>query len=285
MTASTFQLFAPARPMASVTASPADRPSIGHRLSHGEMPDGDVTDGDMTVGDMTDGNLASSGAAQGPHHRQLSIEGPDVHRFDVRQPDIRSLDVRRLDVRRLDVLEPGTRWPAIRSLAIALAVSVTLAAFGNVTPASAQQNNAVMAEAQTAQSLDTVTAPQSSTANQVQALQVQLKEPPAFIAFWKRFKAAAAADDRAALQAMTSLPFDIDGNRYDAKQFDKIHQGIYDAKARDCLSNRLPVPDNGDYDVFCGRTIYIFGTVLTFTPDQAEAGDGSGWRLLEISTN
>lgn len=174
-------------------------------------------------------------------------------------------------------------------LAAALAFSVTLAALGNATPASAQQNtaaqqsNAVLAEAQTAQT--TLTTPQPSTANQVQALQVQLKEPPAFIAFWKHFKAAAAADDRAALQAMTSLPFDIDGNRYDAKQFDKIHQGIYDAKARDCLSNRLPVPDNGDYDVFCGSTIYIFGTVLTFTPDQAEAGDGSGWRLLEISTN
>lgn len=121
---------------------------------------------------------------------------------------------------------------------------------------------------------------------QIQALQVQTRQSPDFIAFWKRFKQAVAADDRAALLAMTHLPFDLeDGNSYDAAQFDKIHEQIYDARARTCLSSRLPVPDDEDYDVFCGDTIYIFGTEPDLMPDRAAAADGSGWRLLETSSN
>ena len=125
-----------------------------------------------------------------------------------------------------------------------------------------------------------------SAPNQIQALQVQTRQSPDFIAFWKQFKQAAATDNRAALQAMTHLPFDLeDGNSYGASQFDKIHAQIYDERARTCLSSRLPVPDDEDYDVFCGDTIYIFGTEPDLMPDQADAADGSGWRLLETTSN
>lgn len=110
-------------------------------------------------------------------------------------------------------------------------------------------------------------------------------ESPDFIAFWKAFTQAAQADDRAALQAMTHLPFDLNGDSYEAAQFDTVHQEIYDAKARQCLAAGKPVADQENFDVTCGARIYIFGTEPTLAPDAAQAPDGSGWRLLEIDEN
>jgi hypothetical protein len=108
---------------------------------------------------------------------------------------------------------------------------------------------------------------------------------PDFIAFWKNFKTAASDNDRAALQRMTHVPFDFGGGSYGATEFDKVYGQIYDAKARDCLASQKPMADNGDFDVLCGNLLYIFGTEPMFSPNLAEAADGSGWRLLEVTTH
>jgi hypothetical protein len=111
------------------------------------------------------------------------------------------------------------------------------------------------------------------------------KPGPDFIAFWKSFTRAAKADDKAALLAMTHLPFDFNGDSYEAAQFDAVHKQIYDAKARACLVAGKPAADEENFDVFCGPRIYVFGTEPMLSPDLAQAADGSGWRLLEIDEN
>ena len=130
-----------------------------------------------------------------------------------------------------------------------------------------------------------ITLAQSTTESGTQDVASAAKESPDFIAFWKNFTRAAKADDHAALQAMTHLPFDLNGNSYEAAQFDTVHQEIYDAKARACLVAGKPVVDEENFDVTCGAKVYVFGTEPMLSPDRAEAADGSGWRLLEIDEN
>jgi len=116
-------------------------------------------------------------------------------------------------------------------------------------------------------------------------VQVDTKQTPDFHAFWQRFQAASKKNNRKALQGMTHLPFDLNTTSYDAAHFKDLAAQIYDPKARDCIAKETPVHDQDNYEVFCGETVYVFGTDPTLPPGTANAADGSGWRLLEIGAN
>lgn len=108
---------------------------------------------------------------------------------------------------------------------------------------------------------------------------------PAFAAFWQRFRAAVTANDRGQLQAMTHLPFDFNGKSYGAADFAALAKQLYDAKTRHCLSHETPLHDQDMYEVFCGETVYVFGTDPDLPDYAASNPDGSAWRLIEISAN
>jgi hypothetical protein len=187
-------------------------------------------------------------------------------------------------VARLNAILLGTA-----QLGATLAASALLCA----ALAQAQPVNGIMQLAESATSLSAQA--QKSPSQQAQTVPKQaewvltdqaMNAPgPDFIAFWKSFKTAASGNDRAALQRMTHVPFDFGGGSYGATEFDKVYGEIYSAKARDCLTSQKPTADNGDFDVLCGNLLYIFGTEPMFSPDLAEAADGSGWRLLEVTTH
>jgi len=108
---------------------------------------------------------------------------------------------------------------------------------------------------------------------------------PVFAHFWQRFRAAAKANDLAALKAMTHLPFQYGGETYGAAQFAELARRLFDAKARQCLQREAPLHDQDVYEVFCGEAIYVFGADPILDPVLANAPDGSGWRLLELGVN
>ena len=108
---------------------------------------------------------------------------------------------------------------------------------------------------------------------------------PAFAAFWQRFRAAVTANDRGQLRAMTHLPFDFNGKSYGAADFAALAKQLYDAKTRHCLSHETPLHDQDMYEVFCGETVYVFGTDPDLPDYAASNPDGSAWRLIEISAN
>lgn len=108
---------------------------------------------------------------------------------------------------------------------------------------------------------------------------------PVFANFWQRFRAAAKANDLAALKAMMHLPFQYGGETYGAAQFAELARRLFDAKARQCLQREAPLHDQDVYEVFCGEAIYVFGADPILDPVLANAPDGSGWRLLELGVN
>ncbi|HTI44737.1 MAG TPA: hypothetical protein VL462_00065 [Candidatus Nitrosotalea sp.] len=110
-------------------------------------------------------------------------------------------------------------------------------------------------------------------------------QTPAFAAFWQRFRAAVRANDRGQLQALTHLPFDFNGKSYGAPDFAALARQLYDAKTRHCLLSETPLHDQDMYEVFCGETVYVFGTDPDLPDYAASNPDGSAWRLIEIGAN
>ena len=108
--------------------------------------------------------------------------------------------------------------------------------------------------------------------------------PPAglqaeFDGFFVKFRAAAKANDSAAIAAMTELPFQKDDSFRDAALFRaKAYPTIFTAQNRACLQRKKGVYDrdgqgNENFFVFCGEDIFVFGK----TP--------SGFLFKEIGSN
>jgi hypothetical protein len=96
-----------------------------------------------------------------------------------------------------------------------------------------------------------------------------------FAAFWSKFAAAAAKDDKAALAAMTTLGPGIDDNDTPLT-FDKVHSLYLRPAARRCLAKAKPqsqVDGTGatTYAAFCGQVIYVFSKTA------------SAWRWTDTS--
>lgn len=101
----------------------------------------------------------------------------------------------------------------------------------------------------------------------------RVKTDPAFTAFWLKFKAALARNDRARVVEMTKLPFMIGGEDLDHKGFLKEYPKLFDRSTRRCFTRERPTTEGDYYEIFCGETIFLFGKV-----------DGV-WKFVEIGVN
>ena len=84
---------------------------------------------------------------------------------------------------------------------------------------------------------------------------------PAFVAFLTKFKAAVAKDDKEAVAAMTKLPFFFDSKEQKRDGFIKIYDKLFTARVKKCFATAKPVKDDDVYEIFCGKSIYLFGKV------------------------
>ena len=92
-------------------------------------------------------------------------------------------------------------------------------------------------------------------------------------AYWAKFQAAVAADDKEKVAALTQFPFTYQ-SPIDKAAFLKVYAKIFDVKTKKCLAKEKPVKDeNGGYSAFCGETLYYFTPV---------AGD---FRFTDIGAN
>jgi hypothetical protein len=100
-----------------------------------------------------------------------------------------------------------------------------------------------------------------------------------FAAFWAKFSAAAAANDRVAVEGMTKLDSGYgDGSPGSAKTFAQYYTLYLTPKVRRCLGKAKPTRDvDGEnavnYEAFCGEGIYVFSK------------RGGAWRFVEIGAN
>src|SRR5918911_2859893 len=89
----------------------------------------------------------------------------------------------------------------------------------------------------------------------------QQRNPPSFNAFFVKFKAAVARNDKEAVAAMTKLPFLFDSEERDREGFIKIYDQLFTRSVKRCFSREKPLKEGDMYEIFCGETIFLFGRV------------------------
>jgi hypothetical protein len=87
------------------------------------------------------------------------------------------------------------------------------------------------------------------------------KIDPAFTAFWIKFKAAVARNDKNAVADMTKLPFLLDSKDQDRAAFIKQYSSLFTPRVRRCFARAKPTKDQDAYEIFCGEQIFLFGLV------------------------
>jgi hypothetical protein len=87
------------------------------------------------------------------------------------------------------------------------------------------------------------------------------KIDPAFNAFWTKFKAAVARNDKAAVADLTKLPFMIENKDLDRAAFIKQYASLFTPRVRRCFARAKPTRDQDAYEIFCGQQIFLFGKV------------------------
>jgi hypothetical protein len=87
------------------------------------------------------------------------------------------------------------------------------------------------------------------------------KLDPEFNAFWIKFKAAVARNDKPAVADMTNLPFMIDGKDLDRAGFIKQYSSLFTLKMRRCFARARPSRDQDSMEIFCGEQIFLFAKV------------------------
>ena len=87
------------------------------------------------------------------------------------------------------------------------------------------------------------------------------KVNPEFTAFWIKFKAAVARNDKAAVADMTRLPFMLDNKDLDRAGFIKQYSSLFTPKMRRCFARARPLRDQDNMEIFCGQQIFLFAKV------------------------
>jgi len=103
---------------------------------------------------------------------------------------------------------------------------------------------------------------------QVSSQSRTVKLDPEFTAFWIKFKAAVAGNDKAAVADMTKLPFLLDSKELDRAGFIKQYSSLFTPKMRRCFARARPSRDQDSMEIFCGQQIFLFakvGGVYKFT--------------------
>lgn len=89
----------------------------------------------------------------------------------------------------------------------------------------------------------------------------QTKSDPEFTAFWTKFKAAVARNDKAAVADMTKLPFMLGSKDVDRAGFIKQYSSLFTPKIRRCFARAKPSRDQESMEIFCGEEIFLFAKV------------------------
>ena len=87
------------------------------------------------------------------------------------------------------------------------------------------------------------------------------KPDPAFTAFWIKFKAAVARNDKGGVADLTKLPFMMDGKDLDRAAFIKGYSSLFTPRVRRCFGRARPTKDQDAYEIFCGQQIFLFAKV------------------------
>jgi hypothetical protein len=87
------------------------------------------------------------------------------------------------------------------------------------------------------------------------------KIDPAFNAFWIKFKAAVARNDKGGVADLTKLPFMLDGKDLDRAGFIKQYSSLFTPRVRRCFARPKVTKDQDAYEIFCGQQIFLFGKV------------------------
>jgi hypothetical protein len=87
------------------------------------------------------------------------------------------------------------------------------------------------------------------------------KLEPAFNAFWIKFKAAVARNDKAAVADMTKLPFMMENRDLDRAGFIRRYSSLFTPSVRRCFAREKPIKDQDAYEIFCGEEIFLFAKV------------------------
>lgn len=88
-----------------------------------------------------------------------------------------------------------------------------------------------------------------------------VKIDPAFNAFWIKFKAAVARNDKGGVADMTKLPFMLDSKDLDRAGFIKQYSSLFTPRMRRCFARAKPTRDQDAFEIFCGKQIFLFGKV------------------------
>jgi hypothetical protein len=81
-------------------------------------------------------------------------------------------------------------------------------------------------------------------------------------AFWAKFKAAVAKDDKEAVASMTKLPFLFESKERSKEEFIKtVYDQLLDRRVKRCFATAKLVKEGDVYEVFCGKHIFYFGLV------------------------
>src|SRR6476469_1654531 len=87
------------------------------------------------------------------------------------------------------------------------------------------------------------------------------KVDPEFSAFWIKFKAAVARNDKTAVADMTKLPFMLGGRDLDRAGFIRQYSSLFTPKIRRCFARAKPTRDQDSMEIFCGQQIFLFARV------------------------
>lgn len=82
-----------------------------------------------------------------------------------------------------------------------------------------------------------------------------------FATFLHAFRRALADDDRAALAALTALPFQFEGADLDTAAFERIVPVLFPPAVRSCLADAQPILEDGRHVIFCTPYGFYFGRV------------------------
>src|SRR6185295_6613302 len=85
-----------------------------------------------------------------------------------------------------------------------------------------------------------------------------VKNDPAFNAFWIKFKAAIARNDKSGVADLTKLPFMIGGIDHDRAGFLKEYASLFTPRMRRCIVRAKPLKEQDYYEIFCGDQIFLF---------------------------
>src|SRR5260221_6601260 len=92
------------------------------------------------------------------------------------------------------------------------------------------------------------------------ALQVSSQSPTtktdrAFTAFWARFKAAVARNDKAAVADLTKLPFMVNNKDLNPACFIKLYKTLFTPNMRRCIAHGPNIRDQGDIHILCVKSM------------------------------